>query len=703
MKTLIIDNYDSFTYNLYQMIAEINGELPTVIQNDSLDIDEIASIAYDNIVISPGPGHPEKIADFGICARVLLDCTVPILGVCLGHQGICSVFGGTIVHAPEPMHGRLSAIKHTGDVLFTDIPNEFNVVRYHSLVSHDILPDCLEITARTLDGLIMGVRHRTRPIWGVQYHPESICAEYGNQLLSNFMQITLEYGFDGRFDLKNKPRDAGKLELHQNPYVGPEQTSCQLRVKKLTKLYDPELAFTQVFSHQTDTVWLDSSRIIPGISRFSFMGCLSGPLSYSVRYDVNTNMIIRRQGHDETQISMSIFDFLNIELSRYSIPDHDLPFQFNCGFIGYFGYELYAETLPISAQHVSKYPDAQFLFLDRVVVFDHEEQTCYLLALTSCDSENLAESWFDETERLLDASLDLSILPSDLHSNSECFDPYYMSSDHDTYIDNINQCLNHIREGESYEICLTNKLHFNCQVDPFQYYTTLRNVNPAPYSAFFNFGDLAIACSSIERYLMIDHNGHVETKPIKGTLPRGRTTREDDELIDKLQHDEKFRAENLMIVDLLRHDLGQVCEIGSVHVPSLMNVETYETVHQLVSTIRGKLKNDVSAIDCVVASFPGGSMTGAPKIRAMEIINTLETEARGIYSGSLGYLSLNGSMDLNIVIRTAVITSDQLSIGVGGAIIALSDPEDEYQETFLKSKSLQKALAVQSARHLEHD
>ncbi|MDP3704765.1 MAG: aminodeoxychorismate synthase component I [Legionellaceae bacterium] len=682
MKTLIIDNYDSFTYNLYQMIAEINGELPIVIQNDSHDIEDIASIEYDNIIISPGPGHPDKATDFGICARILLESTVPILGVCLGHQGICSVFGGAVIHAFEPMHGRLSTIQHTGDVLFTDIPNQFNVVRYHSLVSHETLPDCLEITATTLDGVIMGVRHRTRPIWGVQYHPESICTEHGKQLLTNFMRIT---------DRNHIVVDRIKIGHHDERIQ--KQTSHQLKVKKLVKSYDPERAFTHLLNHAADTVWLDSSRIIPDISRFSFMGCLNGPLSFSVRYDVNTNIIIRRQGRDETQLSMSIFDYLNEELSHYAIPAYDLPFQFHCGFIGYFGYELYTLTLGIPAGHASKYPDSQFLFLDRVIVFDHDEQACYLLALIQDDSDLLYQSWFEETEQLLEASNDLS---EPCHDSPSSTGNYSLSRDHDTYIDDINRCLNHIRDGESYEICLTNKLHFNCKVNPYSYYTALRKVNPAPYSAFIHFGDLAIACSSIERYLLIDPERHVETKPIKGTLPRGKTIVEDDELIDKLQHDEKFKAENLMIVDLLRHDLGKVCEISSVHVPSLMNVETYETVHQLVSTIRGKLKSDMSAIDCIVASFPGGSMTGAPKIRTVEIINTLETEARGIYSGSIGYLSLNGSLDLNIVIRTAVITPEQLSIGVGGAIIALSDPEDEYQETFLKSKSLQKALAIRN-------
>jgi para-aminobenzoate synthetase len=683
MKTLIIDNYDSFTYNLFQLIAEINNEPPLVIKNNELTWQELQSLEFDNIVISPGPGNPDKPGDFGICKQVILESKHPILGVCLGHQGIYSAFGGKVIHAPLPMHGRISYVVHQDKELFKSIPAGFNVVRYHSFMAcPKQIPAELEVTSTTEDGLIMGVRHKQRPLWGLQFHPESICTEYGNQLLKNFNLLTQNH----TKSKKPSPIKKGEGRGISKPVL--KELTHSIEVHPLTHFPDPLKVFNTLYKNKKNSIWLDSSKRIEDFSRFSFMGCADGPLSYSVKYDVTSKQVIIEKSGQQTKHDISIFTFLKQELARYAVTTEGIPFQFNCGFVGYLGYELKSETCPVENRHRSEVPDAQFVFLDRLIAFDHLEKKCYLLALTPKDAENSANVWFQEIENKLHQNYPAKPQPTQLIRLPKS----YFSRDYATYIDDINQCLAYINDGESYEICLTNKIKYDCAIDPYQYYMALRHLNPSPYAAFLNFNEFSVASSSIERYLHIDSHGNVETKPIKGTLPRGKSPEADRQLIHALKNSEKFRSENLMIVDLLRNDIGTICEIGSVHVPYLMEVETYQSVHQLVSTIRGELKADKDAVDCIKATFPGGSMTGAPKIRTMNIIDTLENEARGVYSGTIGYLALNGSADLNIVIRTAVITARQLSIGVGGAIISLSDSEEEFQEILLKANLPVRAL-----------
>jgi para-aminobenzoate synthetase len=266
------------------------------------------------------------------------------------------------------------------------------------------------------------------------------------------------------------------------------------------------------------------------------------------------------------------------------------------------------------------------------------------------------------------------------------------------YLDEIAECKRLLAEGESYEICLTNSLVADAPVEPLALYRVLRQVNPAPFSSFMRFGDVAVLSSSPERFLSVDRDRWVEAKPIKGTSRRGESAAEDVRLAERLRGDEKNRAENLMIADLLRNDLGSVCEVGTVHVPHLIQVETYETVHQLVTTVRGLLREGLDPVDCVRACFPPGSMTGAPKRRTMEIIDRLEGEARGVYSGAIGWFGLGGGCDLSVAIRTIVSAGETAGIGAGGAIVALSEPEDEYDEMLLKASASLRALSSAGAQ-----
>ena len=301
-------------------------------------------------------------------------------------------------------------------------------------------------------------------------------------------------------------------------------------------------------------------------------------------------------------------------------------------------------------------------------------------------------AWLDTTAAVL-ADLPALAEPS-IVEHGEAALEFVPSRSREHYLANVETCKALLESGESYEICLTNTLALPAVRDTFELYRVLRRVNPAPYGAYLRMQEAAVLSSSPERFLRVTGDRTVEAKPIKGTARRDADRSADAAARDALARSPKDRAEHLMIVDLLRNDLGLVSQIGSVHVPTLMAVESFATVHQLVSTIRGRLRDDVDIADVIRATFPGGSMTGAPKLRTMEIIDALEGSARGVYSGALGYLALNGTADLSIVIRTIVATAAGASIGAGGAIVTSPTQTEEYDEMLLKAQPMLDAVSL---------
>ncbi|MFI6956888.1 aminodeoxychorismate synthase component I [Nocardia sp. NPDC050408] len=691
MRTLLIDNYDSFTYNLYQLISEVNGEEPTVVRNDG--VDDIARLRlerFDNVVISPGPGRPDVGRDIGISAAVIRETELPLLGVCLGHQALVVAAGGIVRTAPIARHGYLDHIEHDGDELFAGLPEGFTAVRYHSLCAQRPLPDSLEITAVAADGVIMGVRHRSRPHWGVQFHPESIASEYGAALLGNFAKLTAGHRIRSSIiaPFENAEPLTGRPEFRES------RRSWQLRHAVIERAIDTEAAFLRLYGNSPTAFWLDSEHVEPGLDRFSFLGDASGPLAEVIRYRVGENKVtVESSDGNRRTVPGGILDYLagQLHLRHTELPD--LPFDFACGYVGYLGYEVKADC-GANAAHRASTPDAQWIFADRIVVVDHVGGRTHLLALTDPTPEALraGADWLRDTREVLESLPTWANPPTlEVCSDTAAVAPLFTRG-RERYLADIAVCQERLLAGESYEICITDSASMAAaESDGLDFYRTLRRCNPAPYAAYLRFDDLEIACSSPERFLKVDRARTVESKPIKGTAPRGTTAAEDEQLRRELADSPKTRAENLMIVDLLRNDLGRVCQVGSVHVPKLMASETYSTMHQLVSTVRGTLRPNVDVIDCLRACFPGGSMTGAPKLRTMEIIDELETEARGIYSGTIGFLGLAGTADLNIVIRTAVRHDGHWRIGAGGAIVLDSDPEDEYHETLLKAAATYRA------------
>jgi para-aminobenzoate synthetase len=711
MKTLLLDNFDSYTYNLFQLIAQVQGTEPIVMRNDAPEGADLDLRAFDNVVISPGPGHPCNSSDFGFSRRIVAESGIPVLGVCLGHQGIGLEESAAVVPAPVPRHGHLTTIRHDGQDLFAGIPQDFTAVRYHSFCLQEPLPPTLEATAWSEDGVLMGVRHRRRPLWGVQFHPESVLTEHGEQLIANFRDLTHRHASAKRQvaagwtaastetqqpteepPSTEEPRPAEEPPTIEIPVIGRESADppagYRLQKRVLDFAVDAEQAFVRRFARGAQSFWLDSSRVAAGQARFSYFGDGTGPLAEFVRYDVQTGVTaIERPGQAPRRVFGSVFDHLKSELTRRRVDDVSLPFDFTCGYVGYLGYEMKGDCGAVN-QHQAVTPDACWLFADRMVVVDHQDQATYVLCLAEDTPAGQAgaDQWLESTAGFLHtvgpAAPEAAVKPVATASDTSV-EPWLVR-DREQYLADIAACRRKLIEGESYEICVTDSAWLPAPGDPLGYYRLLRQYNPAPYAAYLQFGDVTVASSSPERFLKISRDGTVEAKPIKGTAPRHPRPEEDRRLRDSLATSAKTRAENLMIVDLLRNDLGQVCEVGSVSVPTLMATESYATVHQLVSTVRGTLRADGDPVDCVRACFPAGSMTGAPKLRTLEIIDSLETEARGVYSGTIGFLSCNGTADLNVVIRTAVFVDGQMHLGAGGAIVLDSDPEEEYAEMLLK-------------------
>ncbi|MEV5956591.1 aminodeoxychorismate synthase component I [Streptomyces sp. NPDC051987] len=698
MRTLLLDNYDSYTFNLYQLIAGINGREPVVMVNDDPALPSLRLEDFDNIVVSPGPGRPQNPRDVGLLGDLLGRTTLPVLGVCFGHQLIAHLAGASVVAAPEPRHGHLAKVTHEGDPLFVGVPREFVAVRYHSLCVQEPLPEELVATAWADDGVLMALRHRELPQWGVQFHPESIASQHGREILQNFAGLTRRTRQANRpsvtvmgagTDTVADPVTVTDTDTDTDTAVSDDTRGAAEGLRVISTVVptaaDSEAVFLELFDNVPYCFWLDSSRVEKGLSRFSFLGDTSGPLSEVLTYRTGSGAVEVRDASGVRILTGSVFDVLDQRLRERRVPDTDLPFDLTGGYVGYFGYELKAEC-GSTARHTAESPDAVWMFADRVVAVDHQEGLTYLVAVHDERTRRDAQEWMDRTYALLTALNPADAEPpddpaGDPPSNAE----EHLGRDRNQYLADIAECRRQLSQGESYEICLTNKMHLPFPDDDTSFYLRLRRANPAPYAALLRLGDVTVFSSSPERFLRIERDRTVTSKPIKGTAPRDADPERDAELAATLASSAKTQAENLMIVDLLRNDLGRVCEVGSIEVDPYLAVESYETVHQLVSTVRGRLADGVSALDCARQCFPGGSMTGAPKLRTMEIIDGLETEARGVYSGALGYFGLSGGTDLNIVIRTAVRVGDRLSIGAGGAIVLDSDPHDEYEEMLLKA------------------
>jgi para-aminobenzoate synthetase component 1 len=451
----------------------------------------------------------------------------------------------------------------------------------------------------------------------------------------------------------------------------------------------------KLFEHFANQPWsflldsADSCRQLEDTNRFSY-----------IAFNPFEKIVLKNKKINDQQSIDNPFSYLKNILAKFQI-DHQaaLP-PFQGGAAGYFSYDLchYLEKInrPLQAEE-SVYADLAIGLYDLIISFDHVLQKAWIVSTGFPEKKNLAR--LEKAEQQIKYCLDRLAEKNNPSTHQSVVEEVSLASplSKNDYAMLVKKAQNYILEGDIFEVTLSHRFQAELkpdqQEDRYQLYLRMRGSNPSPFSAYLNLGDYQILSASPERFLLLNHDGTVSTRPIKGTAARGKSLAEDKQIAEALRTSEKDRSENIMITDLLRNDLSKVCTPESVTVKKLCGLETYPTVHHLVTVVEGKLRPEVTPSDLLEACFPGGSITGAPKVRAMQIIYELEPTQRGPYCGSIGFIGFSGTMDTSIVIRTLLSHGNILSYQAGGAVVLDSSPDGEYEETLAKSVSIKKTLA----------
>ncbi|MCP3676972.1 MAG: aminodeoxychorismate synthase component I [Deltaproteobacteria bacterium] len=433
--------------------------------------------------------------------------------------------------------------------------------------------------------------------------------------------------------------------------------------------------------------FLLSGGVTPSLRRYSYVGAAP-----SLRIET-------KSGHTESILSSqrvsfpTPFDALSTIMEEHT-NGPESPFPFNGGFVGYLSYDLksFIESIPYRAPDCGA-ADCFLGLYDPIFVYDHSELKGYVV---SSGRKNATLNAANLKGILSSPSLKETLSTTNFHSDRG----FTSNMTRQEYLSRLKRVKEYIAAGDIYQVNLSQRLSLEWSGDPFSLYSRLISITPAPFSSFMDFGPYQIISNSPERFLKVSGK-QIETCPIKGTKARGKTDEEDRRMRESLRRDKKELAEHIMIIDLERNDLGKICETGSVTVEEAMRIETLPHLHHMVSTVKGRLRDEVTLSECLMACFPGGSITGAPKVRAMEIIDEIEPTPRGVYTGAIGYIDLSGNMDMAMAIRTAITTENRLQINVGGGIVADSVPEREYDETILKADSFLHLLTGDSVYRKE--
>lgn len=745
-RILFLDAYDSFSNNVVDcLVQQIGARVESIFIDDSRfasrpDIDFLRFLdGFDAVVAGPGPGNPTNAADVNLISRLWTldsDHLLPVFGICLGFQSLAVAHGASVRRLRDPRHGTIARIQHcdtslyvnAGDVRAT-LYNSLEVILDSKTSSAKLIPLAWATVDYGAHSSLMAVKHSSKPYWGVQYHPESVCTNIaGSRVFEAWWREA------NRWLHRYRPLRQCSLGQHiiANDKVNtPNQLNGQSGFSTRRQVHWQTVPLSEA---STIEVWqrlqkmsplsskhyllesgtrADGRPVNPETGRFSIVACEDVDSRERYEYYSSTSTLVHIQGHTVRRTAAVIRDLWqvlsdNIE-AKYKAMGGPSATPFWGGFVGFASYEACLESINVKGCiPKDARPDAVFVFCPRSVVIDHVAQRIYVQTIRAAD-----ESWISDVVSKLAASSAAHVKPRERRlSRTDSGVCLRQKSAHlitsqpsaQAYARKIRECKDEISAGNSYELCLTAQTEVKRDLrerrpsdDAKDLYRRLRKNNPAPFGAFLQFsseqGNVSILSSSPERFMSWTRTGRVQFRPIKGTVRKqDGVTRADAEAI---LSSPKEQAENLMIADLIRHDLHGVVGPGKVSVAKLMSVEEYETVYQLVSVIEGQLPDDGSktGLDALVASLPPGSMTGAPKNRSCELLRTIEEDTpRGLYSGVLGYLDVGGGGDFSVVIRTAVNWESNTvgarpneheatwCIGAGGAITSQSNVQDEWAE-----------------------
>lgn len=423
---------------------------------------------------------------------------------------------------------------------------------------------------------------------------------------------------------------------------------------------------------------LESSVTLGEKGRFSFIGL--NPFKEIIGTASDTTVVNHTTGTKD-QLRQKPLEVIKAHIPNEELP---LPFVFYGGAIGYIGYDAIREYEDIGnlLEDEIDMPDVHMMFYQDVIVFDHKKQKITLMTIDLDSSRN--DQQLEEALKQLQEQIqtpEKNILEEDLEIS---FEP---SIKQEQFLEMVRTAKQHIIDGDVFQVVLSQRMKASFDADPFTFYRRLRVANPSPYMYYIDFEDYMVVGASPESLIKTTGN-EVITNPIAGTRPRGKTVEEDQHLASELLADDKERAEHKMLLDLSRNDLGRVCEVNSITIPKSMVIERYQHVMHIVSEVHGQLTKDYTGLDALISALPAGTVSGAPKIRAMQIINELEDKKRGAYAGAIGYINMNGDLDLALAIRTMVIKGRQAYVQAGAGVVYDSDPQSEYEETLNKAKSL---------------